>query len=270
VSTPEHALPNGPATRRARFVVSYVGSPFKGFAHNEGVFTVEGELTRAISTVARHQVELSIAGRTDAGVHGRGQVISCDIPADTDLENLVRSVNGMCKPNISVRSAEWAADDFDARFSATWRHYKYVVLNTPTPDPMLVDRAWHVWQPLSVPLMNLACDALMGEQDFTSFCRKPDPMPSQPPASMKRYVMAAKWTDNGDGTLTFDIKANAFCHQMVRSITGFLVEVGLRRRPPSDTRFVIMSKDRSLAPHLAPPQGLTLWEVGYDGTRIHP
>ena len=138
----------------------------------------------------------------------------------------------------------WVADDFDARFSATWRHYRYVVLNTPTPDPMLVDRAWHVWQPLSVPLMNLACDALMGEQDFTSFCRKPDPMPGQPPASMKRYVMSAKWTDNGDGTVVFDIRANAFCHQMVRSITGFLVEVGLRRRPPSDTRFVILSKDQ--------------------------
>ena len=263
MSTPGHTLSNGPATRRARFVVSYVGSPFKGFAHNDGVFTVEGELSRAISTVARHPVELSIAGRTDAGVHGRGQVVSCDIPADTDLDNLVRSVNGMCKPNISLRSAEWAADDFDARFSATWRHYRYVVLNTPTPDPMLVDRAWHVWQPLSVPLMNLACDALMGEQDFTSFCRRPDPLPGQPPASMKRYVMAAGWSDNGDGILTFDIRANAFCHQMVRSVTGTMVDVGRGRLRPDDVARILAAKDRGAAGQVAPPKGLCLWAVGY-------
>ena len=268
--TPEHTLPNGPATRRARFIVGYDGSAFHGFADNEGVRTVGGELTRTISTVARHQVELSVAGRTDTGVHGRGQVISCDLPVDTDLAVVIRSVNSMLAPSISIRAVEWAADDFDARHSAVWRHYKYVVLNTPTPDPLLVDRSWHVREPLSLPLMNLACDALIGEQDFTSFCRRPEVPEGSPPASMKRYVYLAKWTDNGDGTLTFDIRANAFCHQMVRSITGFLVEVGLHKRPPSDTRFVMLSRNRALAPHLAPPQGLTLWEVGYEGIRVHP
>ena len=270
MSTPEHTLANGPATRRARFVVAYNGGAFHGFAQNDGVTTVAGELTRVISLVTRHSVELSIAGRTDAGVHGRGQVVSCDLPAGTDLQTVTRSVNSMLAPHVAVRDAQWAADDFDARFSAVWRHYKYVVLNTPTPDPMLVDRAWHVREPLALPLMNLACDALLGEQDFTSFCRKPDTPAGQAPASLKRYVYLAKWTDNADGTLTFDIRANAFCHQMVRSITGFLVEVGLRRRPPSDTRWMMLARDRQLAPHLAPPQGLTLWEVGYEGTRVHP
>ena len=270
MTTPEHTLPNGPATRRARFVVGYHGTPFHGFAENEGVLTVGGELTRTISLVTRHPVELSIAGRTDTGVHGRGQVVSCDLPADADLAVIVRSVNSMLAPHIAIRSAEWADDRFDARDSAVWRHYKYVVLNTPTPDPLLVDRAWHVREPLSLPLMTLACDGFIGEQDFTSFCRRPEVPAGQPPASLKRYVYLAKWTDNGDGTLTFDIRANAFCHQMVRSIVGFLVEVGLRRRPASDTRLVLLSRDRSLAPQLAPPHGLTLWEVGYEGTRIHP
>jgi tRNA pseudouridine38-40 synthase len=213
---------------------------------------------------------LSVAGRTDAGVHARGQVISCDLPWTTDLPSLVRSVNAMCAPSVAVRAAEWADASFDARSSATWRRYRYAVLNTPTPDPMLVDRAWHVREPLSVPLMNLACDALLGEQDFTSFCRRPEVEEGQAPASLHRYVMSASWSDEGSGRVVFEIKANAFCHQMVRSITGFLVDVGLRRRPPSDTRLVILSRDRSLVPHLAPPHGLTLWDVGYEGTRVHP
>jgi tRNA pseudouridine38-40 synthase len=220
--------------------------------------------------VVRVPVEFSVAGRTDAGVHARAQVLSCDLPGSTDLGALANSVNALCRPHIAVRDAKWAEPGFDARFSATWRRYRYVVLNTATPDPMLVDRAWHVREPLSLPLMNLACDGLIGEQDFTSFCRRPDTPEGAEPASMKRYVMAARWTDNDDGCLVFDIRANAFCHQMVRSVTGFLVEVGLRRRPASDTRAVILGRDRRLVPLLAPPQGLTLWEVGYDGVRVHP
>ena len=265
-----HETTHGPAERRARLVVAYHGAAFHGFAENEGVTTVGGELSRAIATVARCAVTLSVAGRTDAGVHARGQVVSCDLPATVDLEALARSVNAMCGPHISVRSADWAGPGFDARSSATSRRYRYTVLNAPSADPMLVDRAWHVREPLSVPLMNLACDALLGEQDFTSFCRKPDTPAGQPAPSLRRHVMSASWTDEGEGILVFDIRANAFCHQMVRSVTGFLVEVGLRRRPASDTRLVILSRDRSLAPHLAPPHGLTLWEVGYDGTRVHP
>ena len=260
----------GPAVRRARFVVAYHGAAFHGFADNDGVTTVGGELARAIGTVARCGVTLSVAGRTDTGVHARGQVVSCDLPAGVDLDALMRSVNSMCGPHISVRSAQWADPGFDARSSATWRRYRYTVLNTTAPDPMLTDRAWHVRESLSVPLMNLACDALLGEQDFTSFCRRPDTPAGQTAPSLKRYVMSASWTDEGEGILVFDIRANAFCHQMVRSVTGFLVEVGLRRRPASDTRLVILARDRSLAPHLAPPHGLTLWEVGYDGVRVHP
>jgi len=270
VTTPENTEPDGPATRRARFVVAYDGAHFHGFAGNDGVTTVEGELARAVSKVVRVPVEFSVAGRTDAGVHARAQVVSCDLPGSTDLASLTGSVNALCRPHIAVRDAQWAGPGFDARFSATWRRYRYLVLNTPTPDPMLVGRAWHVREPLSLPLMNLACDGLIGEQDFTSFCRRPDTPEGAQPASMKRYVMSAGWVDNGDGTLEFDIRANAFCHQMVRSVTGFLVEVGLRRRPASDTRAVILGRDRRLAPLLAPPQGLTLWEVGYDGVRVHP
>ena len=267
---PGENSPNGPAERRVRLHVAYHGAAFHGFAFNDGVETVEGLLASAIARVTRREPEISAAGRTDAGVHARGQVVSLDIPSGTDLGKFVRSLNSLCAPYVAVSVARWESADFDARGSATWRHYKYMVLNTPTADPMLVDRAWHVWEPLSVPLMNLACDGLMGEQDFSAFCRAPDPVAGRPPASLKRYVMKAQWTDMGDGTLVFDVRANAFCHQMVRSIVGFLVDVGARKRPPSDTRAILRARDRGHGSVVAPPHGLTLWDVGYDGVRIHP
>jgi tRNA pseudouridine38-40 synthase len=262
VTTPDTST-NEPATRRARFIVAYNGAPFHGFAINEGVETVGGLLQDAISTVARCDAEIVVAGRTDKGVHARAQVVSCDLPEDADLERIHIGVNALCGPHISVREISWVADDFHARFSAKWRHYKYFVLNTPTPDPMLIDRTWHVRDPLSLPMMQLACDGVLGENDFTSFCKKPAEIAGQPPASMKRYVMKADWHDMGDGQLVFDIRANAFCHQMVRSIVGFMIEVGMHRRKPAETRQVLLAKDRTLAPNLAPPQGLFLWEVGY-------
>jgi len=262
VTTPEHSH-DGPAIRRARFIVAYNGAPFHGFAINEGVETVGGLLQDAIATVARCTVDIAVAGRTDRGVHARAQVVSCDLPEDTDLERVLIGVNALCGPHISVREVVWVADDFHARFSAKWRHYKYFVLNTPTPDPMLIDRTWHVRDPLSLPMMQLACDGIMGENDFTSFCKKPAEVAGQPPASMKRYVMKADWHDMGDGQLVFDIRANAFCHQMVRSIVGFMIEVGTHKRKPAETREVLLAKDRTLTPRLAPPQGLFLWEVGY-------
>ena len=262
MTTPEESR-NEPATRRARFIVAYNGAPFHGFVINEGVETIEGVLKNAFSTVARHNVTLTVAGRTDKGVHARAQVISCDLPAETDLRRMMISVNALCGPHIVLREASWAADDFDARYSAKWRRYKYVVLNTPTPDPMMIDRAWYVREPLSLPLMQLACDGFLGSHDFSTFCRKTVDAPGAIPKTMNRRVMEASWHDEGDGLLVFDIRANAFCYQMVRSIVGFLVDVGLHRSKPSDTRVVLQAKDRTNMPKLAPPHALTLWEIGY-------
>ncbi len=262
MTTPEH-VHDGPATRRARFIVAYNGAPFHGFAINDGIETVGGLLQDAIATVARCNVTLSVAGRTDRGVHARAQVVSCDLPEDADLDRVRIGVNALCGPHISVREVVWVADDFDARYSAKWRHYKYFVLNTPTPDPMLLDRTWHVREPLSLPMMQLACDGIMGKNDFTSFCKKPADVSGKLSYSMIRNVMKADWHDTGESQLVFDIRANAFCHQMVRSIVGFMIEVGAHKRKPAETREVLLAKDRTLTPRLAPPQGLFLWEVGY-------
>jgi tRNA pseudouridine38-40 synthase len=251
-------------TRRVRLVVAYDGAPFRGFADNPGVRTVAGDLTRAIATVVRQPVELTGAGRTDAGVHAWGQVMSGDLPAETDLADLVRRLNKLCAPTIAVRRAEWVGDDFDARFSARWREYRYDVWNAPSPNPLLTGRAWFVPQPLSLWAMQAACDPLLGEHDFASFCRRPKSADGEPEVSLVRRVFSARWLEvDGDGLLRFEIRANAFCHQMVRSIVGTLVDVGLHKASPGDVRGILVARDRDAAGQVAPPQGLVLWEVGY-------
>ena len=125
---------------RAHLTVAYDGREFHGFAANPGVRTVMGDLSHAIETVVRRPVDLTGAGRTDAGVHAWGQVVSGDLPDDVDLDDLVRRLNKLCAPSIAVRDAVWTDDDFDARFSATYRHYRYDVWNAPTPNPLLAGR----------------------------------------------------------------------------------------------------------------------------------
>jgi tRNA pseudouridine38-40 synthase len=189
-------------------------------------------------------------------------VVSADVPAHVDLAQVQRSVNALCAPHIVVRDIAWADADFHARFSAKWRRYEYTVLNAATPDPFLLNTAWHVREPLRVHAMRLACDAIIGEHDFTSFCKRPPTEDGQQPASMGRYVMQAKW-EQKDDVLTFHIKANAFCHQMVRSIVGLMVDIGQGKHLPSDMRRIMLAKDRTQNAPLAPPHGLCLVEVGY-------
>ncbi|HEY4330981.1 MAG TPA: tRNA pseudouridine(38-40) synthase TruA [Ilumatobacteraceae bacterium] len=263
------------ALRRVRLVVAYDGSSFHGFAANAGVRTVVGELTAALSTVTRWPVDVVGAGRTDAGVHAWGQVVSCDIPAATDLGGLQHRLNSMCGPAVAVRAAEWVDDAFSARFDAQWRQYRYTVLNSAVPHPLLATTTWHVHRPLSLAAMQLACDPLIGENDFTSFCRRPPVAEGAPAASLHRYVMLARWADvtremqalmdpAGDARLLrFEIRANAFCHQMVRSIMGMMIDIGHGRQHAGDVRSIMRARDRHAAPRLAPPQGLVLWEVGY-------
>lgn len=255
------------ALRRVRFVVAYDGAAFAGFAVNRDVTTVAGVLEQALERITRIPVSVVGAGRTDAGVHAWGQIISCDVPATSDLPNLLRRVNSMCAPEVVLRNAEWAEHDFNARFDAVWRHYRYTVLNTVTPNPFLADSTWHVFRPLSLPAMQLACDPLIGENDFTSFCRKPPLIDGVGEPSLRRRVMLAKWSDISTvetaGLLRFEIRANAFCHQMVRSIVGLMIDVGLGKRHAGEIRSLMGARDRAVMPSLAPARGLMLWEVGY-------
>ncbi len=255
--------PEGPMVR-LRLVVAYDGAPFHGFAVNAGVRTVAGVLTDTIGTVLGHDVVLTCAGRTDKGVHARGQVVTFDALADrVDLAGLVRSVNKMCGPAIAVTSAAIVDTTFDARFSATARRYRYRILNRPAPDPFQAHFAWHVEEPLSLPAMVLACDPIIGEHDFAAFCRRPKRRDGEK-ASLVRRVVEAQWHDDGDGALRFEIEASSFCHQMVRSVVGTFVDIGRGKKRPGDLMGILRSGDRNQAGDLAPPQGLTLWTVRYD------
>jgi tRNA pseudouridine38-40 synthase len=254
--------PEGPSVR-VRLTVAYDGSGFHGFAATPGVRTVAGVLGDALTRVVGAAVTLSCAGRTDKGVHGRGQVVSFDVPASfDDLARLQRSVNSMCAPAVVVRDAAFVGDEFDARHSAVSRSYRYTVVNTPVPDPLLAGRVWWVDDDLDLAAMRLGCDPLIGEHDFTSLCRVPRGVAS---FTMVRRVLDARWVDLGDGLLRFDITSTSFCQQMVRSIVGLLVDVGRGRARAGDVAAILRARDRSLVRTVAPPDGLVLWEVGYPG-----
>ena len=252
-----------PPTVRVRLTVAYDGRAFHGFAAQPGIKTVGGALAKSLERVLRHPVILTCAGRTDAGVHARGQVVSFDAASEgLDLAGIQRSVNKLCGPEIAITDAVVVGGDFDARHSARSRVYRYSVLNRPVPDPFLAATAWHVDAPLDLGAMRLACDPVIGTHDFTSFCRRPK-FDSDEPPSMVRDVLDARWEDAGDGVLQFWVEATSFCHQMVRSLTGLMVDVGTGRRRAGDVLAIIRAQDRGAAGQVAPPHGLCLWEVRY-------
>lgn len=264
-----------PATRRWRLVVAYDGNGFRGFARQKsGVTTVAGTLAAAIGRAARLAEPPAIvcAGRTDAGVHAAGQVVHVDLPAGYDAD-LGHAVNRQTAPSVVVRRAAPADEGFDARRSARWRRYRYLVHDADVPDPLLAPVAWHVAEPLDLRAMAAAADPLIGEHDFRAFCRRAPGRSADEPIT--RRVLEAGWrqVETGDllgeagaapgRLLRFDIVAASFCHQMVRSIVGTMVDVGRGRLHAGDMTGIILSRDRKAAGVLAPPQGLCLEEVGY-------
>ena len=251
-----------PPLVRVRLTVAYDGSRFHGFAPNPGVSTVGGALGEALERILRHPVELTCAGRTDKGVHAHGQVVDFLTTDGVDLDGVVRAVNGLCGPAIAVREPVLVDQDFSSRFDARSRRYRYTIHNGPIPDPFTDRTAWHVRQPLDLHRLRLACDPLIGTHDFTSFCRRATAADGED-KSLVRDVVDAHWEVVDDETLRFWIEASSFCHQMVRSIVGTLVDVGLGKRTPGELTGILRAKDRAAAGPVAPPHGLTLWHVTY-------
>jgi tRNA pseudouridine38-40 synthase len=276
--------------RRWRLVLAYDGSGFRGFAAQPGTVTVAGTLGAALARAARLDgpPRLVCAGRTDAGVHARGQVVHVDLPADLDVD-LVHVLNRQLAPAIVVRSAEPADAEFDARHSATGRHYRYLVWNAPVADPLLAPIAWHVADPLDRRAMAAAADALIGEHDFRAFCRRPPG--TRPDEPIVRVVTGARWSvvpgpdaeravadraSSGSGSgsgsglgsgpgrlLRFDIGASSFCHQMVRSVVAALVDAGRGRGNAATVVRLLAVGSRAGTPRPAPAHGLCLVGVDY-------
>ena len=248
---------------RVKGTVSYDGSSFHGYAVNKDVQTVAGELDTALSKVLGVEIVTTCAGRTDRGVHAQGQVISFDAPEGTDLLKLQHSVNRICRPCIAINDLVETSPEFDARFSANGRTYRYRILNQKTPNPFLASTAWHIPTTLNIEKMIKGSSHFVGTLNFSSFCKRTPPQSGYQERSLVRTVESATWREKDADILEFEIVASSFCHQMVRSIVGTLVRVGKGQISERKIPEILQAQDRQKAGSPAPPHGLVLWSVRY-------
>jgi tRNA pseudouridine38-40 synthase len=239
-----------------KLVLAYDGTDFHGWAKQPGVRTVEGLLEESLARLMEAPPGLSVAGRTDAGVHAQGQVASFEAPDSLDPERVQRALNGILAPEVVVRAARRAGPDFDARHSATAREYRYRIDRSPVPDPFAARYAWHHPGPLRIGAMRAAARGLVGEHDFASFCRRPQR------GGTVRHLLRLTVSATAD-RLEIRTMANGFLHQMVRSLTGTLVAVGAGRMESEAIPSVLAARSRAAAAPVAPPHGLTLVRVRY-------
>jgi tRNA pseudouridine38-40 synthase len=248
---------------RVRVDLSYDGAGFSGWAAQPGRRTVEGVLSETLGHVLRlpAAAHLTVAGRTDSGVHARGQVAHADLPADAwaaHADAALRRLSRALPPDLRVRSVGVAPDGFDARFSALWRRYSYRICDDPAQaDPLR--RHDTLWTPrhLDVAAMNEAAALLLGEHDFAAFCRKREG------ATTVRALRRLEWARDVDGVAVGCVVADAFCHNMVRALVGALLPVGEGSRPVSWPAEVLAAAVRDPAVRVVPPHGLSLEEVRY-------
>jgi tRNA pseudouridine38-40 synthase len=242
-----------------RIDLAYDGAPFRGFARQPDVRTVQGDLEDALSKLFHGDVTTVAAGRTDAGVHALGQVASTqDAPEDIDLIEVRDSLNGMLSPHVSVIQCSRVAGDFHARHSARSRTYVYAILEGDVPDPFLARTSLNHPEPLALDAMNEAAGHLVGAHDFSSFGRV-----AEPNASAERVLYELRGSRQGR-ILTVRARANGFLQQMVRSLVGTLVQVGEGKRDPGEIVEILDARDRAAAGPVAPPHGLCLVSVEYD------
>ena len=236
-----------------KLVLAYEGTGFHGFARQPGQRTVEGVLLDALERILVRRPRLSVAGRTDAGVHAEGQVVSFE--ATTDPGGLQRALNGMLGPEIAVRRAGRAPAGFDARHSATARSYRYRVRVGEVPDPFTARTEWNRPGGYRLGPMRRAAGLLVGQHDFASFCRPGG-------GSTVRRLDRLSVRRAGE-VLEIRARAGNFLHQMVRSLVGTVLAVGEGRLEAGSMPEVLAARDRSAAGPVAPPHGLTLVSVHY-------
>jgi len=239
-----------------RLDIEYDGGRFKGWAVQPGQRTVQAELEAALATILRDEVRLTVAGRTDAGVHALGQVASFATNAAIG-EDLARRLNGVGPDDVAVTAASVVADGFDARGDARSRSYVYRILTRSSPSPLERGRA--LWWPhrLDIDALEQCADALAGKHDFTAFT------PTQTDhVHFERNVLTAAWERNND-ILTFRITADAFMRNMVRVLVGTMLEVANHRRTPESLKQLLQGAPRNAAGDTAPPHGLYLESVSY-------
>ena len=253
---------------RIRIDLAYDGTEFSGWAKQPGLRTVQGDLEDALATVLRvPSVQVTCAGRTDTGVHARAQVVHLDVEGEVLTESagrirhrpvdaLGRRLNGILRPDVRVRRVSEAPEGFDARFSALWRRYAYRIDDHGLLDPLTRNHVLALPQPLDLDRMNEAAVRLLGEQDFAAFCKRREG------ATTVRALLDLHW-ERVEGLAVARVRADAFCHNMVRSLVGCLVMVGDGRREPSWAADVLGARVRDGSIRVVGARGLTLEEVAY-------
>jgi tRNA pseudouridine38-40 synthase len=243
--------------------LSYDGGRFAGFARQPGQVTIQGRIEEALRTALRREVETVGAGRTDAGVHALGQVMSFAAEGDEpDAHNLLRSLNALTGDGIIITEVRHASGDFSARHSAVAREYRYRLVPGPVPPLFLAPFAWWVRGTLDLGAMRAAGETLLGEHDFRSFCVAASAEGQRTSRRLDAIEIGPE-TVLGEHSVVVRIVGNAFLHSMVRVIVGSLVEIGLGRRSPTWMAEVLEARDRTAAGPTAPPEGLVLWHVEY-------
>ncbi len=240
-------------------VLEFDGSDYHGWQLQENAPSVQGALMDAVERVLGERPKLHASGRTDAGVHALGLVVSFKVDTQLRPDELQRALNGLLPPDIVVRRAEKVPLDFHAQFSVVGKTYKYVILNRDAPSAVFRRYSWHVRAPLDVPAMREGAGFLVGSHDFRSFWGGDSADPRDP----VRTVEELNVTQEGE-MIDIRIRADGFLRYMVRNITGTLVEVGRKKIAPSRVKEILDSKDRKQAGPTAPPHGLFLVEVYYE------
>lgn len=251
-----------PNSVRLRLDLAYHGAGFAGWADQPGLRTVQGELEQWIAAVLRlpEPARVVCAGRTDAGVHARGQVVQVDLPAELagDGSMLLHRLNRALPDDLVVRTVRPAPPGFDARFAADWRRYCYRVVDGPIrPDPLIRDVVAHVREPIDLDVLNSSAATLLGLHDFGAFCRRREG------ATTIRTLLEFTGERRADGVIELSVRADAFCHSMVRSLVGAVVTVGTGRRDLPWLQGIAATPVRDSSVPVMPAHGLTLEQVHY-------
>jgi tRNA pseudouridine38-40 synthase len=246
--------------------LQYDGTGLHGWAKQDGVVTVEGCLEKAFATALGSAPSLRVAGRTDAGVHARLQVVSLQLSRAADLAKLTASLNALTPAGIVVTRMAPARADFDARKSAIGRSYRYFLRTNKAPSPFWARYCWQVGHPLDRALLGAAAEATLGRHDFTAFT------PAETEHTFfRRIVSGCRWcrVSGEPGMLCLEIEADAFLRHMVRTLVGTMVEVAEGRRVLESYRSLLEGGGREAAGLTAPAQGLFLWSIRYAGGNAH-
>jgi tRNA pseudouridine38-40 synthase len=244
--------------RKVKCTLSYDGSKYGGYQIQANSLTVQELVQAALQKVAKERIIIHASGRTDAGVHARGQVFHFQTSCQISAERWPFALNSLLPFDIAVLDAEVVPDTFHSRFDVAEKTYRYCLMNRKIRDVFYRDYAWHIPVLLNLEAMKEAAAYLIGEHDFTSFCSTRSVVEDK-----VRHVYEIDLEEEQEGKIWITVRGNGFLYNMVRIIVGTLVHVGLGKRDPDEINAILEAKDRKQAGVTAPAHGLFLWEVKY-------